>query len=365
MQMIDKNYPTDLNIDNELELKHRLLISALQITFVLASALMLFRIFYPDQIIFIDITCMLVALIGIYFLKKSISYTPIITKLLLFVYFILCVIMFTNEDLYILGPSWFIVLIIFSFYQAGKKEGLLMSVLSIVAILVLGQNIEVPYLYSQYLYVFAPFLIAISIIYLYESKVTKKENLLHLKNRVQNQLIQEKEELLQHAYYDNLTGLPNRVLFHDRLKQAIINTNRSDEDFAIFFIDLDSFKEINDKQGHNIGDSVLCTAANRFKNTLREKDTVARIGGDEFVCIIEEFTSCEAIETIAQKIIEKIKEPLFLYGEELHITCSIGISIYKKDAQNEKTLLHHADTAMYKAKDSGKNNYQFYTSCEN
>jgi len=179
----------------------------------------------------------------------------------------------------------------------------------------------------------------------------------------QSQLLKEKEELLKKAYYDNLTKLPNRTLFNDRLKQAIAKSNRSQKDFAILFIDLDKFKEVNDSFGHNVGDTVLCEVANRFQSVLRDEDTISRFGGDEFVCIIEQLNSCKSPSFLAQKLIDRIKEPIIIQENSIFLTCSIGISIYKKDATDEKNLLHHADTAMYGAKDRGKDNYQYYSQC--
>ncbi len=179
----------------------------------------------------------------------------------------------------------------------------------------------------------------------------------------QNQLLEQKEKLLQQAHYDSLTKLPNRVLFSDRFNQAVAKAHRSKKEFAILFIDLDKFKEINDTLGHNVGDLVLQEIAIRFKKSLREEDTVSRFGGDEFVCLIESLDSCAMAATLAQKLISRVKEPLIIEEKTIQLTCSIGISVYDRDADDEKTLLHKADTAMYRAKDLGKDNYQFYSSC--
>ncbi|MCD6173203.1 MAG: diguanylate cyclase, partial [Sulfurimonas sp.] len=181
--------------------------------------------------------------------------------------------------------------------------------------------------------------------------------------KAQKELLKQKDELLQQAHYDQLTKLPNRVLFDDRLKQAIAKSNRSKKEFAVMFIDLDKFKEINDNYGHKMGDIVLCEMASRFKHTLREEDTVSRFGGDEFVCIIEQLNSCKKASVLAKKLIHKIKEPFAIQGNDFILTCSIGISIYPKDTTDETRLIHHADEAMYKAKDMGKDNYQFYSKC--
>ncbi|MFT5659445.1 MAG: diguanylate cyclase (GGDEF)-like protein [Sulfurimonas sp.] len=364
MQKVDNNYPIGTNDENELILKHRLLIRILLVIVILATGLVLIRLFYPNRLLMIiDISFILVSFIGIYYLNKSIQNTYLITKILIIIFFIIVSMMFTYDMLYLLGPSWFIVLIIFSFYQAGIREGLLTSIASFISIIVLAQLLNKPYTVEQYLYVLIPFLSAVSTIYLYEIKVTTKEKLLHFKNIAQKQLLEEKEDLLQQAHYDNLTKLPNRVLFQDRLNQAIIKTNRSNKDFAVLFIDLDRFKEINDSLGHSIGDTVLCEIASRLKNTLRQEDTVSRFGGDEFLCLVQQLESCESLANLAKKLVEATKAPLKVSNVTLKLTCSIGISIYKKDAKNEQDLLRHADTAMYLAKDLGKDNYQFYMPC--
>ncbi len=178
--------------------------------------------------------------------------------------------------------------------------------------------------------------------------------------QAQKQLLAQKDKLLQQAYYDQLTKLPNRTLFNDRLQQAIAKAKRSKKEFAIVFIDLDRFKEINDTHGHKIGDSVLCEIASRFKQILRQEDTISRFGGDEFVCIIEQLSSTVSISNLVSKLITKIKEPIIVGEHQLYLTCSIGISIYPRDTQDETMLLHMADTAMYKAKDAGKDNYKYY-----
>ncbi|MCD6432412.1 MAG: GGDEF domain-containing protein, partial [Sulfurimonas sp.] len=161
-------------------------------------------------------------------------------------------------------------------------------------------------------------------------------------------------------HYDSLTELPNRVLFNDRLAQAISKSKRSKKEIALLFIDLDHFKEINDSFGHEIGDKVLVEIASRFRHTLREEDTVSRLGGDEFTVIIENLKSSNFASKLAQKLIDTTKKPMVIDKHNLFVTCSIGISIYPKDAQEDRMLLHSADSAMYKAKEAGKNRFKFF-----
>ena len=176
-------------------------------------------------------------------------------------------------------------------------------------------------------------------------------------------LIQEQSNLLKHqAYHDSLTNLPNRALFKDRLEQSMLNAKRNKHRFALLFIDLDQFKSINDSLGHDVGDKVLIKSAKRLQNSLRAGDTLARLGGDEFTIILKDVHESKDIAKVADKIIHAIKEPIEILSHKLHISCSIGISIFPDDANSQENLIKYADAAMYRAKDEGRNNYQFYSS---
>jgi diguanylate cyclase (GGDEF)-like protein/PAS domain S-box-containing protein len=170
------------------------------------------------------------------------------------------------------------------------------------------------------------------------------------------------EEKIQYmATHDALTGLPNRLMFSQLLNHAIQSAKRYQRQFAIFFIDLDRFKTINDSLGHAAGDQLLQEIALRFKQSLRAVDVVGRLGGDEFVILIEEISDSSQIATVAHKILTAAIKPMVLLGEECRVTASIGISMYPKDAEDEQALMQNADIAMYLAKEEGKNNYQFYS----
>ncbi|MGQ3684578.1 MAG: diguanylate cyclase domain-containing protein [Candidatus Loosdrechtia sp.] len=170
------------------------------------------------------------------------------------------------------------------------------------------------------------------------------------------------EEKIKHlAFHDPLTSLPNRTLFADRLTLALAHAHRTKEILAILFLDLDRFKVINDTLGHSIGDQLLQGVAERLKHCVREDDTVARLGGDEFILLLTGISRTEDVDTIARKILNIFKESWVTSGHELHITVSIGIALYPNDGKDAETLLKNADTAMYRAKESGRNNYQFYT----
>ena len=168
-------------------------------------------------------------------------------------------------------------------------------------------------------------------------------------------------QLEHQANYDALTGLPNRNLLHDRMRQAVY-AQRSPRPMAVVFIDLDHFKFVNDSLGHGTGDKLLRGMADRLRAVLREGDTVARLGGDEFVVILNDQDGEEVIFRTMQRITQEISQPMMIDGKELYVTCSAGISLYPQDGPDVDTLLKHADAAMYRAKDGGRNNFQFFTS---
>ena len=169
------------------------------------------------------------------------------------------------------------------------------------------------------------------------------------------------ERIKNLAYFDVLTGLPNRRLFTDRLQVAIAHAHRHGAQLAIMFLDLDLFKRINDSLGHGIGDQVLCEVAERLQHCVREGDTVARLGGDEFVILLPELEHVEDAAKMADRVISHVKQPLKVDEHELYVTTSVGIAVYPEDGLTDEMLIKNADTAMYRAKDLGRNSYQLYT----
>ena len=175
----------------------------------------------------------------------------------------------------------------------------------------------------------------------------------------------DEARLTELANYDALTALPNRMLFHQRLRRSLVHAQRFDEGLAVLFIDLDRFKNVNDSLGHEAGDHVLQAVAQRLKGCLREVDTLARLGGDEFAVLIEQVTDARMVGGVARKLLKAVAEQLLLDQQEYQITASIGISTYPADGDDDTTLLKNADIAMYRAKDQGKNNSQFYAAAMN
>lgn len=169
------------------------------------------------------------------------------------------------------------------------------------------------------------------------------------------------EEQIKHlAYHDALTNLPNRLLFKDRLTVALSHAHRETSLLAVLFLDLDRFKVINDSQGHNIGDQLLQAVASRVAACVRDSDTVARLGGDEFTILLPRLSHSEDVAPVAAKIIEAVRYPFHIEGREFYITTSIGISVYPEDGFDAETLIKNADTAMYQAKELGRDNYQLF-----
>jgi diguanylate cyclase (GGDEF)-like protein len=172
---------------------------------------------------------------------------------------------------------------------------------------------------------------------------------------------QDQQKLSYLARYDPLTGLVNRFLFGDRLQSAIARAKRDGRLVALMFIDLDDFKAVNDHYGHATGDALLKQVAKRIVGSVRETDSVARIGGDEFTVILESGTRLEDAGQVATKILDAVAEPYLVGNRELRVTASIGIAIYPLDADSSQALLRDADIAMYSAKASGSNNFQYFT----
>ena len=174
-----------------------------------------------------------------------------------------------------------------------------------------------------------------------------------------SQLLKRKQTLEYLANYDALTNLPNRFLFKDRLEQAIANSNRNFEKFAVCYLDLDNFKPVNDRLGHDAGDQLLREIANRFKKVIRRNDTVARIGGDEFVIILRHIKNDDDCKDILMRLLNDINKPVYIGKETANVTSSIGVAIYPTNGHDFKSLLKKADQAMYEAKQLGKSRYHF------
>ena len=198
-----------------------------------------------------------------------------------------------------------------------------------------------------------------------EERVARRTHELEIANA---QLEKSKEQaesvasrMEYHAHHDALTGLPNRILLNDRIHSELAHARRQQTNTALLFLDLDRFKIINDSLGHAVGDQLLRVIARRLNNCVRDEDTVARLGGDEFMVLLPRISGSADAGRIARKIIDSLVDPIPCNGHELHITTSIGISIFPYDGNDAETLIKHADISMYRAKELGRNKAVYYT----
>lgn len=171
---------------------------------------------------------------------------------------------------------------------------------------------------------------------------------------------QLEDQLLRMAKYDSLTGLANRILFREFLQSSVDRSERYHKNTAVMFLDLDHFKEINDNLGHDAGDQLLCSVANRLKNCIRKVDMIARLGGDEFAVVLDDVNNQDSARVVADKILDALKEPHELGGTSKKVGTSIGIAFYPEDGEGIDSVIKAADEAMYVAKNEGRNDFRFY-----
>jgi len=175
--------------------------------------------------------------------------------------------------------------------------------------------------------------------------------------------LRQNQERLEHvAHFDSLTDLPNRLLLADRLKQGMVLARRQQQSLAVLYLDLDGFKTVNDNHGHNVGDELLLVLSRRMKLVLREVDTLARMGGDEFVAVLMDVHTVQDCIRMVERVLHACSEPVLLDGKTLQVSASVGVTLYPQDDVDADQLMRHADQAMYQAKQAGKNRYQFFDS---
>lgn len=177
-----------------------------------------------------------------------------------------------------------------------------------------------------------------------------------------SEIQQQRLEIERLAHVDSLTGLPNRNLLHDRMTQTLATSRRYHRNFAFLYIDLDKFKQVNDSHGHPVGDRVLREMAKRLKSCVRETDTMARIGGDEFAALLTDLKHEDDVRIVAERFLNMCRQPVVVGNASLQLGASVGIAVYPSDGDDLEKLQHHADAAMYHAKHNGRNQYAFYTS---
>jgi diguanylate cyclase (GGDEF)-like protein len=182
-----------------------------------------------------------------------------------------------------------------------------------------------------------------------------------LRKKIESQLLEKQQHLDHLAHHDQLTGLPNRLYLAAHLPEALAEAKRAGETLAVLFLDLDRFKHINDSRGHEVGDKLLKTVAQRIRTTVRSEDVIVRMGGDEFIVVLKNVKSPQLVNDTAVRINEALGAPMIVDGRPLVTTVSIGVSLYPRDGTDIGELLRHSDTAMYQAKDRGRNNFQLFS----
>lgn len=246
----------------------------------------------------------------------------------------------------LLGIAWFMALIIVSFFIKGTKTGALVFIISQITILFIS-ILKWDYAFGTIFVSMIPFYSIFFFMLFFEKRNDE------YKKRVEKQ----KNDFKHQAEYDDLTQVPNRSLFNDRLQQCLNQAQRNNANIAVCFIDIDKFKYINDTFGHEVGDIVLKEVTERLHSQIRDSDTFARLGGDEFAVIIHDFHQKEDVIMIVEKFFAHMQEKFFVKKVSLHVTLSIGVVFAPKDFHDIDILMSYADKAMYTAKASGRNQY--------
>jgi diguanylate cyclase (GGDEF)-like protein len=268
--------------------------------------------------------------------------------------------------------AWFTALTIPIFFMLGYRVAIVMAILFMTGIALFSLNLGHTDTLNL-LFGYVPLFLSIIFLHIYELRFQQFAKLLtdtnnNLEKKVREKTLErtqvleeQKNELHHQAHHDYLTGLPNRVQFQKRVQEITSKSDHNHRSVAILFIDLDNFKNINDSFGHDIGDKVIDIAAERIQGCIRKDDFLARFGGDEFVVLIDYFDDKDDLESIASHIISCISDPIEIERRSMFVSCSIGISIYPDDTVSFQDFIKYADTAMYKAKERGRDNYQFYS----
>jgi len=368
--------------------KFILINSAILIILVFISVLTIFLLQKEKYMFsFANVIYIFLGILGLFALRQNRKNYQIVINTFAFSSLILIVVAIIINPTEQVRIAWFIDVIIISFFLNGKKLGFIISFLSLMIIVVLNIYLDMEFL-QGYTFVLAIFIVSLSIVlinlYEHRERIARKRlndmNMsleLRVKEEIKKRitiyeesnselkksakkLYDQKNAYKNLAHYDTLTGLPNRILFYDRLEDAILNAEQNNSKFVILFFDLDNFKEINDSFGHDSGDDVLKIIAKRFKNKIGKLGSLARLGGDEFTLLMEECDDISKIGNMSENLIEVLNEPIYILEHELYVTVSIGISLYPNDGKDMATLLKHADSAMYSAKKNGCNLYHFY-----
>ena len=334
----------------ELRLKY-VLFNSLLIFNVLVVFVAIFIRFFQEQYIHAvaDLVYVVFGIAIFLIARRSRKYFDKLVYIILFISYLVVTAVFYSGLNSIVGHSWYFILLMSVFFLKGNKEGIVVFIISFLTIAYISY-VKYHYEPPEIILALIPFLCSLFFMFYFEKRNS------NFRKRIEK----EKEKFMYQAQYDNLTNIANRRVFLDRLYQALEASKQTNEKVAVFFIDLDHFKEINDTFGHNTGDIVLKEVAKRLKAHIRRTDTLARLGGDEYAILLNNFTHKHILENIVEKFFNAMKKPILLEDKKLFITLSLGIAISDTDSLETKILLKNADEAMYKAKTSGRNRYFFY-----
>jgi len=341
---------TDLSLaaQRELGYKVRFLRLALWLVVLTGGLLGIYRLIVTPLIGMVNMLIVVVSLFCLFLLKRRPEQIERIANLTLGAVFVgaSLVYLFLHDNTVRIGV--FFPFVAGAFYLQGARIGL-RWLLAVVAMILAGHLLPwFPDAYSTFEITAACLYLSILFAVLYNFEKVRSEHL------------EQEKQLENIAHFDVLTGVPNRMLLADRLAQALARTKREQGLMAVCYLDLDGFKSVNDNFGHEAGDQVLVEVTRRIKETIREDDTVARLGGDEFVLLLVGLQAPEECVSSLHRLLLAINQPVQLREKSLRISASIGVSLYPEDEQDADTLLHHADQAMYIAKQSGKNRYHLF-----
>jgi len=341
---------TDLSLaaQRELGYKVRFLRLALWLVVLTGGLLGIYQLIVTPLMGMVNMLIVVVSLFCLFLLKRRPEQIERIANLTLGAVFVgaSLVYLFLHDNTVRIGV--FFPFVAGAFYLQGARIGL-RWLLAVVAMILAGHLLPwFPDAYSTLEITAACLYLSILFAVLYNFEKVRSEHL------------EQEKQLENIAHFDVLTGVPNRMLLADRLAQALARTKREQGLMAVCYLDLDGFKSVNDNFGHEAGDQVLVEVTRRIKETIREDDTVARLGGDEFVLLLVGLQAPEECVSSLHRLLLAINQPVQLREKSLRISASIGVSLYPEDEQDADTLLHHADQAMYIAKQSGKNRYHLF-----
>ena len=341
---------TDLSLaaQRELGYKVRFLRLALWLVVLTGGLLGIYQLIVTPLMGMVNMLIVVVSLFCLFLLKRRPEQIERIANLTLGAVFVgaSLVYLFLHDSTVRIGV--FFPFVAGAFYLQGARIGL-RWLLAVVAMILAGHLLPwFPDAYSTFEITAACLYLSILFAVLYNFEKVRSEHL------------EQEKQLENIAHFDVLTGVPNRMLLADRLAQALARTKREQGLMAVCYLDLDGFKSVNDNFGHEAGDQVLVEVTRRIKEAIREDDTVARLGGDEFVLLLVGLQAPEECVSSLHRLLLAINQPVQLREKSLRISASIGVSLYPEDEQDADTLLHHADQAMYIAKQSGKNRYHLF-----